>query len=830
MAPPADGHAAAPAAPGAAPAAAPLAPAGASGASLLADATDAADADGWFTHELHVPSQAHLLSALLSERDAPLGRGGTASSASRSTAGWSELDLEVERLAQALSQLRCACDVTVVDYCSTRTRFATGLTNSSLGAFMAKERPPWSKVRWVNVTGGISGDVLKVLTEAYDLQPLALEDTTTFQRIKLDAYREHLFLTSYVFDLVDRKKERRAKEGGGDAPAKGKAAGGGDASGRSGRDGGGGGGGEGLRRRAPAGAGDVESGRGGAREPRAGRAGRAGGCAGCGGGGGGRSPCCRRRDRARPYVWGPPGGGGGDGSTTSSASSSGFSSLTSSGDDAGDYPGGPSGGGESGGGRWRPLRRVNARVWRDDDAAQLALDSWQRKLFAQREALSREWQERVGGGGAGAAGGAAGGGDASARHGAGRGGAAAAGTAGGGEGASSHASGRDPAARAVAAHLAAKHRRRARLRTPLCAPFYSFETSGRSLGRRKVMLEQVSFFLCPGGVVLSLFQRCGHAVAAPVLARLRGMQSLLVDSEDPGVLLQLLRGKYEVSQTRRLHLLSTDLSIMLRSYRRGRGAAVFTLQPMLSALEARCILPPPASDGDGDGSGSDGGAASERSGPAASLAGAPAGSAAARGRRSSRPGAAAAGGGAPWAAGSVYGGAGGGGLGRGGLYLSELAGMYVADLHDQAVTGEQDLAALLEHTNRLNELVFNSVSHSNESSNMTLAVLGTFFMPITFLAGVFGMNFDKMPELHWSYGYGYFWVVCGLMLALSFLFLLAYRIVNVPRSLREVHDKLMSCLSCLTCRWCFGCCGCARGCCGGGAARRRGRGGKEGAR
>jgi hypothetical protein len=55
-----------------------------------------------------------------------------------------------------------------------------------------------------------------------------------------------------------------------------------------------------------------------------------------------------------------------------------------------------------------------------------------------------------------------------------------------------------------------------------------------------VMLEQASFFVCPGGVVISLHQRTGRAVAAPVLARLRSMGSLLVDSEDAGVLLQAL--------------------------------------------------------------------------------------------------------------------------------------------------------------------------------------------------------------------------------------------------------------------------------------------------
>ena len=59
---------------------------------------------------------------------------------------------------------------------------------------------------------------------------------------------------------------------------------------------------------------------------------------------------------------------------------------------------------------------------------------------------------------------------------------------------------------------------------------------------------KVSFFVCPGGVVISLFQKTGRAVSAPVLARLRGMQSLLVDSEDSGVLLQVRRRGRDGSQ------------------------------------------------------------------------------------------------------------------------------------------------------------------------------------------------------------------------------------------------------------------------------------------
>jgi magnesium transporter len=43
-------------------------------------------------------------------------------------------------------------------------------------------------------------------------------------------------------------------------------------------------------------------------------------------------------------------------------------------------------------------------------------------------------------------------------------------------------------------------------------------------------------------------------------------------------------------------------------------------------------------------------------------------------------------------------------------------------------------------------------SHMNEVMK-TLTLISTIFMPITFIAGVYGMNFAHMPELSWLYGY-----------------------------------------------------------------------------
>ncbi|HEY3255675.1 MAG TPA: CorA family divalent cation transporter [Polyangiaceae bacterium] len=47
-----------------------------------------------------------------------------------------------------------------------------------------------------------------------------------------------------------------------------------------------------------------------------------------------------------------------------------------------------------------------------------------------------------------------------------------------------------------------------------------------------------------------------------------------------------------------------------------------------------------------------------------------------------------------------------------------------------------------------------------------LTVVSVVFLPLTFLCGVYGMNFDSLPELHWSHGYGFFWALVAAIVVL----------------------------------------------------------------
>ena len=57
------------------------------------------------------------------------------------------------------------------------------------------------------------------------------------------------------------------------------------------------------------------------------------------------------------------------------------------------------------------------------------------------------------------------------------------------------------------------------------------------------------------------------------------------------------------------------------------------------------------------------------------------------------------------------------------------------------------------------------MSHRTNQTMNRLAVVSTIFLPLTFLCGVYGMNFEIMPEVEWEHGYVYFWILSAVITA-----------------------------------------------------------------
>ncbi len=82
----------------------------------------------------------------------------------------------------------------------------------------------------------------------------------------------------------------------------------------------------------------------------------------------------------------------------------------------------------------------------------------------------------------------------------------------------------------------------------------------------------------------------------------------------------------------------------------------------------------------------------------------------------------------------------------------------------------------LEEANSLLNIYLSSNSQKTNEVMKLLTVFSAFFLPLTFLVGVYGMNFKFMPELNWEYGYYLTW---GAMLSISIAIFIWFKIRKI---------------------------------------------------
>ena len=78
---------------------------------------------------------------------------------------------------------------------------------------------------------------------------------------------------------------------------------------------------------------------------------------------------------------------------------------------------------------------------------------------------------------------------------------------------------------------------------------------------------------------------------------------------------------------------------------------------------------------------------------------------------------------------------------------------YLRDLYDHTIQVIDTLETYRELVSGLVELYMSMVSNKMNQVMKLLTVMSTIFIPLTFVAGVYGMNFENMPELAWKYSY-----------------------------------------------------------------------------
>ncbi len=97
---------------------------------------------------------------------------------------------------------------------------------------------------------------------------------------------------------------------------------------------------------------------------------------------------------------------------------------------------------------------------------------------------------------------------------------------------------------------------------------------------------------------------------------------------------------------------------------------------------------------------------------------------------------------------------------------------YVRDLYDNTIQIIESIESFRDSVNGLMDMHMNNISNNMNQVMKVLTIIATMFIPLTFIAGVYGMNFEYIPELKWRYGYFGFW---GLMVILITLMMIYFR-------------------------------------------------------
>jgi magnesium transporter len=96
--------------------------------------------------------------------------------------------------------------------------------------------------------------------------------------------------------------------------------------------------------------------------------------------------------------------------------------------------------------------------------------------------------------------------------------------------------------------------------------------------------------------------------------------------------------------------------------------------------------------------------------------------------------------------------------------VSESTRTYLRDVYEHTVQIIDIIETFREMTASLADLYLSSVSNRMNEIMKVLTVIATLFIPATFLAGVYGMNFEHFPELQWRWAYPAFWAVTLTMM------------------------------------------------------------------
>ena len=98
--------------------------------------------------------------------------------------------------------------------------------------------------------------------------------------------------------------------------------------------------------------------------------------------------------------------------------------------------------------------------------------------------------------------------------------------------------------------------------------------------------------------------------------------------------------------------------------------------------------------------------------------------------------------------------------------IGEATGIYLRDVYDHTIQIVDTIESFRDMVSGMLDIYLSSISNKMNAVMKVLTIIATIFIPLTFVAGIYGMNFEFMPELKWRYGYAGVWLI---MLIVTFV-------------------------------------------------------------
>jgi len=104
--------------------------------------------------------------------------------------------------------------------------------------------------------------------------------------------------------------------------------------------------------------------------------------------------------------------------------------------------------------------------------------------------------------------------------------------------------------------------------------------------------------------------------------------------------------------------------------------------------------------------------------------------------------------------------------------IKDSTGIFLRDVYDHTIQVIDTVETYRDMLSGMLDIYLSSLSNRMNEVMKVLTIIATIFIPLTFIAGVYGMNFKFMPELEWRWGY---FLVLAVMLALGVLMVILFK-------------------------------------------------------